>query len=353
MGCLGWALVLLIGGGTLFGGCLAVGAAFLIGGETEDGPTSGDRGSGKGDESRDRTDAGAAGKQDGGAAIAVKPDAGPAVSTATAKGGTVVTLAGRDVETEAAFSKGACDDRSSERSRNVYQATRGGSARRLRGRIAALQIRLGTRSASWTPRGEIRVEHASLAAARFLTDEAKRHQVTGLRYEVIPWTLVSPYQLPVLTLQPNHTLSQATLEEVERGSRQAVEAALGMTLAQMTKELRAKGYDEVAFLIYFPAESKVRDWARPSGGSRAELGYIFSPLTTAFGDFSWVISHESMHLFGADDLYRVQNVDEDDKGDIMNAYCTGFARAHIGEASSFAVGWRPARPARRFVFEEL
>lgn len=346
--------MLLLGGGTIFGGCVLVGAALVLGGDNGGGGPTTDKGGDNGGE----IDPGGAGggprtvaTPDGGTAVG--PAVGPAVVTATAKGGTVVSLRGRDTEIETAFSRGACDDRSNERTRSIYQATRGGgSARRLQGKVAALQIRLGTRSASWSTKGEVRVEHASLAAARFLTDEAKRHQVTGLSYEVIPWTLVSPYQLPALTLQPNRTLSQATLEEVERGSKQAVETALGKTFAQMTKELRAKGYDEVAYIIYFPAEARVRDWARPSGGARAEIGYVFSPLTTAFGDFSWVISHESMHLFGADDLYRVQNVDDDDKGDIMNAYCTGFARAHVGEASSYAVGWRTTRPARRFVFED-
>ena len=63
------------------------------------------------------------------------------------------------------------------------------------------------------------------------------------------------------------------------------------------------------------------------------------------------LAHEGMHLFGADDLYRIKNVDKRDDDDIMGEYCTGFLRAKVNDATSFAVGWRPAAPPRGYKFD--
>ena len=333
IGCVAWGLIIVLAGGTLLVGSLLLVAALVLV-RSPSGATAADPREPDGE--TQQTTVGTV--------------------TASAKGGAPIAAKGKLRDVESAFASGTCDDRSKERTRATYDTTRGsGTARRLRGKVAALQLRLGTRGSSWTAAGEGRVDHAALAAARFLTDQAKLHGVEDLAIDVIPWTLTSPYQLPVLRLQADHTLPNETIFEIERGSRAALEVSLATSLDAMSRDLRQKGYDEVAFLVYFPVEVNVRDWAIPAGRSskRAEAGYIFSPLSSAFGDFSWVVSHESLHLFGADDLYRLQAIDADDKGDVMDAYCTGFARAHVGDATSYAIGWRATPPKRPYGFKDF
>ena len=62
------------------------------------------------------------------------------------------------------------------------------------------------------------------------------------------------------------------------------------------------------------------------------------------------VTHEQFHLFGADDLYRVEHVDKGDAHDIMGEYCTGFRQAALNDATAYAIGWRAAPPARGYKF---
>jgi hypothetical protein len=74
---------------------------------------------------------------------------------------------------------------------------------------------------------------------------------------------------------------------------------------------------------------------------------MFSPLRD-LGDFAVTVSHEGLHLFGADDLYRMRTVDPGDAHDIMAEACNGFRQATIGDATAYAVGWLATPPRRPY-----
>jgi hypothetical protein len=255
---------------------------------------------------------------------------------------------------EAAWSSGSCGDFSKERDLPAYQVGRSsGSAQSLEGKTAALVIKLHASGLSWTSAADLNVDRAALMTQRFYLTQAKARRV-ALGFDVIPWALDTSYQLPSLTLDANQRLASATMDAIRDGSRLAIEIALGARLDRVIDELRNDGYANVALFVFMPIKTSARSFAVPSYRSAPvdypEAAYLFVP-TTDFAHFAVTMAHEGMHLFGADDLYRVKKVDKRDSDDVMGEYCTGFAKAKVGDATAFAVGWIPTAPARAYPFD--
>jgi len=251
-----------------------------------------------------------------------------------------------------AWVTGVCRDVSRERNKSSYDATRGnGSARRLRGKVVVLHIRLDARKATWTHEGEHRVEQAALLQQRFYTQNARRYRVDDLTLEVIPWALKTPADLPSLEPRPDGRLDERAAEQLRDGSKRAIETALGEHLEQTVARMHREGYDEVGMIVYLPVTTSAREFAwsalRPTPSSYPEVAYMFSPLRN-FGDFAVTVSHEGLHLFGADDLYRMRTADPGDAHDVMGEACTGFRQATIGDATAYAIGWLSTAPKRPY-----
>ncbi len=260
----------------------------------------------------------------------------------------------QDKTLESTWASGNCGDFSKERDLPAYQVGRdSGSAQALRGKTAALVLKLHAPGLAWTKTTDLNVDRASLIAQRFYLTQAKKRGV-DLRFDVIPWALKSAYQLPSLALDANQRLDTRTMDVIRDGSRLAVEGALGARLERVIGELRKGGYQNVALFVFLPVKTSARSFAVPSYRSAPtdypEAAYLFVP-TNDFGHFAVTVAHEGMHLFGADDLYRIKNVDKRDNDDVMGEYCTGFLKATVNDATAFAVGWAPAAPPRGYNFD--
>lgn len=255
---------------------------------------------------------------------------------------------------EGAWSSGNCGDFSKERDLPAYQVGRdSGSAQELRGRTAGLVLKLHSSSLSWTKANELSVDRATLMAQRFYLTQAQKRGIE-LKFDIIPWELKTAFDVPKLALDGNQRLGSDVMDQIRDGSRTAIETALGARLERVIAEIRKTGYDNVAFFVFLPVKTSARSFAVPSYRSApkdyAEAAYLFVP-TNDFGHFAVTVAHEGMHLFGADDIYRIKNVDKRDDDDVMGEYCTGFLKAKVGDATAFAVGWLPTPPARGYRFD--
>jgi len=305
----------------------------------------------------------------GGAAVTIvaiaKPEADQLLELPQEQKGNlpaVAPIAGKpDATAQATWTVGTCGDFSKERDRTAYFATRNeGSARVLRGRVAMLHIRLNSPTLRWTKLGEQNVNRAALMSQEFVLTHAKRYAVTGLTFDVIPWSLRSTYQLPDLGTNANHLLDDQTMRLVRDGAREAVEAALSTRLESVVASVKASGYDEVGFVIHLPTKTDARDFAfsafhGEAKDKTAEMAFIFAPTgapASDFGHFAVTVTHEGLHLFGADDLYRIEHIDANDQHDIMGEYCTGFRQAIIHDATAYAIGWRTTAPPRGYTFQD-
>jgi hypothetical protein len=256
-----------------------------------------------------------------------------------------------NVRTDEAWG-GACIEVNDERTRATFYAYRNsGSARRLRGKVVLLHFRLSTPSQTLSKTSATRVDAAAIAAKDFYLKQARAHRVAPLEIDLVPWKLDTPVNLPTIQLNRRNTLEPATRDRVRAAARQAIETALDTTLEKLVARYRKAGYDEVGLYVYLPVVTQARAfaWFAISGTGRdfADIGYIFAE-NHQLGDLASIVSHEGLHLFGADDLYEVAPRDPADSKDLMNDVCTGLGQAKIGDATAYAIGWDSVRPARRY-----
>jgi hypothetical protein len=262
-------------------------------------------------------------------------------------------------EEEHAWESGFCGDFSKERDRTEYFATRNeGSAKVLRGKVALLNIHMFSPTLKWTKTSDGDATQAALLAQRFVLEEAARYKVTDLKLDVIPWSLNTALDLPGLNTNTADLLTVDTMRFIRDSSRQAVETALGTHLESVVTDLRNSGYEQIGFIIYFPVTTEARDFAFMAYNTQPkddpELGFIFTPVgksaSSEFGHLSVTVAHEAMHLFGADDLYRIQHIDKTDTHDLMGEYCSGYKQATLLDATAYAIGWINAPPPRPYPF---
>jgi hypothetical protein len=86
----------------------------------------------------------------------------------------------------------------------------GGAARRLRGRVAVLHLRVGTLDASFSRTSAVKVDQAALLARSFYVAQAARFGVDDLDVDVIPGTLRSTARLPELRPSASGRLDETT-----------------------------------------------------------------------------------------------------------------------------------------------
>jgi hypothetical protein len=150
-----------------------------------------------------------------------------------------------------------------------------------------------------------------------------------------------------LSLDSKHRVTTASSKELVKDALVASEASLGGSMRSVAAALNKEGYSQVAFLLHVPrTEASARDFAYSSPSySDIDVAIVFDVTLDRLG---YVVAHETMHLFGADDLYPLATFDPGDKGDLMRASCRGYGGISIQDMSAYAIGWRSNRPIRNY-----
>jgi hypothetical protein len=198
----------------------------------------------------------------------------------------------------------------------------------------------------------IRIDEAAMVARDFYVKEAARRGVVDLRVDMIPWPLTAaPMVVPDLVPNRANNLDPRVQRKLRDNAQQAVEIALFSPMENVVQDYKAKGYDAVAFLVYLPQSTNARDFAwyadRSDPHDYPELAILF-PKRDELMHLSVTVSHESLHLFGAYDLYRLRDADPRDKNDVMGDYCNGFRQTTLGDATAYAIGWTDTVPSRSY-----
>ncbi len=252
---------------------------------------------------------------------------------------------------------GTCMETSSERYGSVFEARRErGSAPHLRGRVAILHLRVGGGRSSWPSSLDTRIDEAAVVAHTFYQQQAAARSIGDVTVEMIPWSLPNaPLDMPALVTDSHKSLDVYTQRLLRTRARSAIEGAVGFSLESVVASYKAKGYDAVAFLVYLPTGTLARDFAwyasRNDPPGDPEIAILF-PQRDQLAQLAVTVSHEALHLFGAYDLYRLRTVGSDDVHDIMGEYCTGLRQARVGDATAYAIGWRPTPPARPYSIQD-
>jgi len=261
-----------------------------------------------------------------------------------------------DREVPLAMHSGSCRRNDVERRKLTYfTAMRGrGAAGTLRGKVAIIHLKMSTTTASWSARSSRSVTLTAAVSRDYLLAQAKRWKVPDLTIDAIEWPLATRFAMPPVRLDGRNKVAAGDGENLRKTTRLAVESAMGRSMQAVVDDLREDGYANVAFLVHFPSGPVgIRDFAAPTGaaGKAAEFAYLLEPDWNVTSRSALAV-HELLHLFGADDLYEVRGIGQDEVNDIMNAQCDGLGPTTIAETTAFAVGWTAAPPRRAYGFSE-
>lgn len=221
-----------------------------------------------------------------------------------------------------------------------------GSARRLRGRVALVHLRLMSPKLQWTIQRVGDVDRSALLTSDFLETRAWASHVQDLEIVSFAWSLATTLELPQVIVDSKGRPTPPSARELVRQSLRASEASLGATMRQLTAILRKEGHDEIAFLLHLPLPTEARDFAYPAVDGEPDVAVVFA--LQDLDSMAPASAHEALHLFGADDLYNLTVFDDRDSRDVMRAACRGFGGFEIREMTAYAVGWRNAKPARAY-----
>jgi hypothetical protein len=245
-----------------------------------------------------------------------------------------------------------------ERTQTEYWASREyGSARRLRGNVALVSIRVGGSAARWTPSlvGDALI--AGELSRKFYVEQARAAGLDDLEVHFRPHGLESAtFMVPSIATDPHRVMTGETASALRAAIEESIRGALAHTLDQLTDEYRAKGYDEVAYLIELPILSPPRSQAFRAFAQRdapraAEVAFVME-AESDLGRHAMIFAHEGLHLFGADDLYRITPRDPLDVGDIMGDACEHVIPANVGDTTAWAIGWRDDVPTRKYAIRQ-
>jgi len=224
-----------------------------------------------------------------------------------------------------------------------------GTAKRLRGKVAAVHLLLLSPGHSWTVGTSRDAKTAAALTGRFFEAQAKLHGVVDLEYTPMAWTVPTTFVVPDIGVDSQRRVQ--TPRQLVHDALKATERTLGLTMSSVAASLKKEGFAEVAFFLHLPVETDARDFAYPAPSlSNVDVAVVFHAALDWLGP---VVAHEATHLFGADDLYPLDVFDEEDQGDLMRQTCRGFGTLRVRDMSAFAVGWRQDRPKRGYGFQSF
>jgi hypothetical protein len=221
-----------------------------------------------------------------------------------------------------------------------------GSAKRLLGRVAVLEIRLASeRGEAWS---RIALRHADKEGAdarAFILREAARRGIGDLTIDVMPWFVTTELPRVELAVDSRGAPDWQQAHDLEKSAFDHVARATGVSVPSVVAALGKAGYREVAVMLRLPTQHVLREFALPSDGIDAAI----VQQTPSYAE-SGTYAHELLHLFGADDLYRVTEADPRDENDLMGGRRGRICDARIGDATAWAIGWQPSPPNRAYAF---
>lgn len=243
----------------------------------------------------------------------------------------------------------ACaDDNPVEHDHVAYADDRNhGLARRLRGKVGVIDLRISSAAAEpWTPIIVRRADREANEARAFLLAAATKNQVTDLSLDILPWVVTTDLARIDLPTDARGRPDPGSVDTLRSRVLGGVKSATGVSVSQVARALKAKGYAEVAVMVRLPTTKILREFATSADGDGLDVAFV---QLSGEGAAPGTYAHELLHLFGADDLYRLHDRDARDERDVMGGPCGGaLQRATIADATAWAIGWRDAPPERPY-----
>ena len=131
---------------------------------------------------------------------------------------------------------------------------------------------------------------------------------------------------------------------------------LGFTsINSFLSTLKSKEFASNALLIIH-LNKRARSFAEPCnhGWCNEEATYILEPVKNCrWQSLHYVLAHEVLHLFGADDLYNIRAAKNYVSADIMHYGSRYLEDSEIRSLTAYAIGWTNVTPSTPFTIRQL
>lgn len=241
------------------------------------------------------------------------------------------------------------EDSNTERdTQTVYRASpHVGPAAALKGHVAVAYVFLTDQGpGSWGVKRRDAALRSWSRAEQWLRDAAADHGAT-LRFTRRVFLVDRAPQLKRIRIGgPNQRPMQAAL------AAQAIAKQLGAkdVLGFLKQVRREEGADQAVLIVHLNRDE--RSFASRCMGRCTRFAEYAFLLEAAKGkrwqSMEYAQTHETLHLFGADDLYQIKAAKHFDVLDIMNYPSRVVGASTLGEVTAYAVGLRETKPDAPF-----
>ena len=227
-------------------------------------------------------------------------------------------------------------------------APRTGPAAELKGKIAVAYVFVKLPgSDDWSIKNRQAAGNAWLQANRWLSDRARDYQQT-VRFSQRLFVVDRHPALKRIKINSDRD-AQRQADKIIRVAMNALGAPSARAFIQKIKAQEKA--DQV--ILLFHVNQKRRSFAFPCRVACNSYFSEFAFVYEASGFKRWqsmqyAMAHESLHLFGADDLYNINGAQYYSPRDIMNYPSRHLYASQLDELTAWSVGLKKQQPATPF-----
>lgn len=242
-----------------------------------------------------------------------------------------------------------------------------GHAKGLIGRVAIVMVFIDLKDAKWGKLDRLQSLSALNIVKTWYANQAKRHAINSPTFSTQEFHLGST---PIMEMQfqaMRHARKQKNNQHLPLAI--TISKTLGHpTPAQLSTAMKKElNVDQV--MLYFNFKIRARSFASYCYNNMQRIHRIGNQIvkredfSTCQGEYTFVfanpkkqrwhsyhhtIAHEGLHLFGADDLYKIRQAKDYATEDIMNYYVKFIEYSRVQDMTAYAIGWKKEAPNTPF-----
>jgi len=232
-----------------------------------------------------------------------------------------------------------------ERPRSFYTVTRNfGPAKHLTGKTVVAYLFIETNQSQWSSLDRQQAISTLEFAQQWYVKQAKNYQVAEPTFV----NRVFHIEGDPMMSRFHSTLSiQSPSDHFTR----YVVSKLGFdTPSQLLEKLQQEDQADNAMLfLHLNKQARSFAWPCTYRWCEEEYTFILEPIKDPrWQSLHYTIAHEGLHLFGADDLYNIENAKTYATNDIMHYASRYLEDSEIDSLTAYAIGWSDFKPHTPF-----
>ena len=234
-----------------------------------------------------------------------------------------------------------------ERPRSFYTVMRNfGPAKHLTGKTVVAYLFIETNQSQWSSLDRQQAISTLEFAQQWYVKQAKNYQVAEPTFV----NRVFHIEGDPMMSRFHSTLSIQSPSDDDHFTRYVVSKLGFDTPSQLLEKLQQEDQADNAMLfLHLNKQARSFAWPCTYRWCEEEYTFILEPIKDPrWQSLHYTIAHEGLHLFGADDLYNIENAKTYATNDIMHYASRYLEDSEIDSLTAYAIGWSDFKPHTPF-----